>query len=60
MRNGTRTRGTLDLAGIAKWIDYVQHDACSEADARRLLEPWIASGELVIADGRWRLRRSWP
>ncbi|MBA3538976.1 MAG: hypothetical protein H0T79_05050 [Deltaproteobacteria bacterium] len=59
-RNGTLTSGTLDLAGLAGWIDYLNHDGCTADEARRLLDPFVTSGQLVIAGERWTLARAWP
>jgi len=59
--NGTVTAGTLDdLASIAGWIDYINHDACSVADVRRLLDDCVASGVLAISGDAWTLPRAWP
>jgi hypothetical protein len=56
--NGTRTRGTLDLAATARWLDYVNHDGCTAAEVARLL---ATVPELLAIDGkRWRLRAPWP
>ncbi len=55
--NGTVTSGTLDLASIAAWIDYVNHDACTIDEARRLL---AQCPQLELSDDAWRLRAAWP
>ena len=56
--NGTLTSGKLDdLRSIAGWLDYVNHDACTETDVRRLL---AECPQLEINDGSWRLRAAWP
>ncbi len=56
--NGTRRTGTLDLAGVARWLDYLNHDGSTAADARRLLASVPA---LVAIDGeRWRLVGEFP
>jgi hypothetical protein len=49
-----------DLAGIAAWIDYVNHDGATAADVRARLDALVASGALRIADGHWSLARPWP
>jgi hypothetical protein len=55
--NGTQREGALELAPIASWIDYVNHDGCTEADVRALLD----SCELLAIEGtRWRLLGEWP
>jgi hypothetical protein len=60
-KNGTKTRGALSgLGGIARWLDYINHDACSAEDVRSLLETFVASGHLSIDGERWRLREAWP
>ena len=55
--NGTQSEGELELARIAGWIDYLNHDACSEAEARALLE---SCAQLAIEGTRWRLLGEWP
>lgn len=56
-RNGTETTGALDLAAVAGWIDYVNHDGCTAAQARALLD---ACPQLAIAGDRWTLVTPWP
>ena len=58
--NGNQREGPFELARIATWIDYLNHDSCTEGDVRALLEPFIADGTLVVAGARWQLRRDWP
>ena len=58
--NGCTTAGQLELASIASWIDYVNHDGCTEADARALLDACVAAGQLAIDGERWRLLVDWP
>lgn len=56
--NGTVTSGKLgDLQSIAGWIDYVNHDACTVEDVRRLL---AACPQLELRARSWRLRDAWP
>jgi len=55
--NGTQKEGALELARIASWIDYVNHDGCTEADARALL---ATCPQLAIDGPRWRLLGEWP
>lgn len=60
-RNGARQSGTLgNLSGIAGWIDYLNHDACSAEDVRTLLDTLVESGVLSIRGKRWKLRQAWP
>ncbi len=56
-RNGTLREGPLELAAVAGWIDYIDHDGCTEAQARALLE---ACPQLAIAGDRWTLVAAWP
>ena len=55
--NGTVTSGALELAGVAGWIDHLNHDGCTETEARALLE---SCAELAIEGDRWRLVGDWP
>lgn len=56
--NGTRLTGTLDLAGVARWLDYINHDGSTADDARALL---ATVPELVAIDGaRWKLVGEFP
>ena len=60
--NGTRSRGKLSaatLAGVASWIDYVNHDACGVDEARALIERASAAGLLTLDGDRWTLS-AWP
>jgi transposase-like protein len=59
-RNGEREAGELDLAGIAAWLDYVNHDGSTAEDARRLLDGVVARGQLAIDGSAWRLLEPWP
>ena len=59
-RNGTARRGALGLARIAGWIDYLNHDGCTEADARTLLAECVAAGLLALDGDRWRRLADWP
>ena len=58
--NGNSRQGRLDLAGIARWIDYVNHDGCTEADVRALLDTCVAAGQLAIDGSEWHLLVPWP
>jgi hypothetical protein len=59
--NGRRRKGTIgDLSGIAGYLDYVNHDACTAAEVRQLLEAWVREGVLAIEGDRWRLIQPWP
>jgi hypothetical protein len=59
--NGTVAAGVLgDLTSIAGWIDYINHDACTVDDVRRLLAECVASGVLELSGATWRLVGAWP
>jgi hypothetical protein len=62
-KNGGSREGTLSdelLAGIAGWVDYVNHDGCTAREARAMLDRWVRQGTLAIEGTRWRLLRPWP
>jgi hypothetical protein len=60
-RNGTTRAGTLDdLAAIASWLDYVNHDGSTAADVRNLLAECARAGLIAIDGGAWRLLADWP
>jgi len=60
-RNGTTRSGTLDdLAGIAGWLDYVNHDGSTEADVRKLLAECANTGLISLEGSAWRLLVEWP
>jgi hypothetical protein len=57
-RNGADREGELgDLAALAGWIDYINHDGCTAAGARAFLD---LCPELAITGTRWRLITPWP
>jgi len=59
--NGVDATGSLaELEGVARWIDYLDHDACTVADVRRMLAPFEATGQLTIEGDRWTLNLPWP
>ncbi|MFO0746222.1 MAG: hypothetical protein U1F43_11185 [Myxococcota bacterium] len=47
-----------DLAGLAGWVDYQNHDGTTAAELRGDLERLAAAGWLALADGRYRLLRA--
>lgn len=55
-KHGTRSEGEIaELAGVASWIDYINHDGSTADDIRALLAP------LVTFDGtRWSFAGRWP
>ncbi len=58
---GQRSEGALtDVNGIAGWIDYINHDGCTAADVRRILDGLVEDGALSIEGNRWKLARPWP
>lgn len=55
-KHGTQTSGALaDLEGVAAWIDYINHDACTVAEVRALL-----AGLVTFDATRWRFAGTWP
>ncbi|MGZ6142990.1 MAG: hypothetical protein ACXWLM_06610 [Myxococcales bacterium] len=59
--DGKRRKGVLgDLTAIAGYIDYINHDACTAAEARALLQECVEEGVLAIEGDRWRLTKAWP
>ena len=56
-RNGELASGTLDLASIARWLDYVDHSAYTTAEVRAML---ARSRHLAIDGEAWRLVEPWP
>lgn len=61
-RNGEQEEGELpsDWAGLASWLDYVEHDGCTAAEARARVAK-LADDGLIELDGvGWRLRAPWP
>ena len=58
---GQRSEGTLtDVKEIARWIDHVHHDGCTDAEVHRILDALAADGVLSIQGGHWKLARPWP
>ena len=55
--NGSRNEGTLDLAGIARWLDYVDHSSYSADEIRAML---ARCPQLAIHGDRWTLTSPWP
>ena len=59
--NGTKEEGDLaGLDGRRRWIDYINHDGCTAADVRRMLEKLAEGGVLRIDGERWKLAKPWP
>lgn len=60
-RNGEETEGPIpDLAGLASWLDHVNHDGSTAEGVRQDLERLAAAGRLVLTGGRYRLVGRWP
>jgi len=55
--NGARTSGTVDLAAIAGWLDYVDHTAYTADEVRAMLARFP---QLAIDGDRWTLTAPWP
>jgi len=59
--NGTSASGAVaDLAGVASWIDYVNHDGSTIDTIREVLAPFVAAGVLAFEGDRWRFTGQWP
>ncbi|MDX2092689.1 MAG: hypothetical protein SFX73_32790 [Kofleriaceae bacterium] len=61
--NGTRTEGALadaTLAGMASWLDYVNHDGSTAASVRADLARLAATGHIVLEGAHFRLLAPWP
>jgi len=56
-RNGELASGTLDLAGIASWLDYIDHCVYTADEIRAML---ARSPHLAIDGETWRLVEPWP
>jgi hypothetical protein len=60
-RNGEQTEGDVgDLAQLATWMDYVNHDGTTAAEVESDLARLAAEGTIVLAGGRFKLARPWP
>lgn len=58
---GAQAEGELgDLAGLASFLDHVNHDGTTEAEVRDLLRALEARGLLALEGPRWRLLAPWP
>ncbi len=59
--NGATTSGTLEnLQHVASWLDYVNKDGSTAKDVYRMLDAFVATGQLAISGQRWTLLRPWP
>src|SRR6478609_10123697 len=60
-KNGLlETFSIADLKSVAGYIDYVNHDGCTEQDVRVLLEELVGAGTIAIEGTEARLLRAWP
>ena len=59
-RNGRLRAGPLELVSIARWLEYIDRRRYNETEVRRLLDPYVASGQLETDEDRWRLHADWP
>jgi hypothetical protein len=50
----------MELARVAAWLDYVNHDGSTEADVRRLLDALAEQGLVELGERAGRLLRDWP
>jgi transposase-like protein len=55
-----QTFSTADLSSVARYVDYVNHDGCTEQDVRTLLDELVRLGAIAIEGTQARLLRSWP
>lgn len=60
-KNGAQTEGPLgDPAGLAAWLDHVNHDGSTAEEVARDLDRLAAEGRIVIERGRFRMVGRWP
>lgn len=60
-KQGRVRSGTLgELADLASWIDYLNHDGCNAAEIRRMLAGLARDGRIALSGDRWRLLVRWP
>lgn|GEM_PF-3401727 len=59
--DGLAETGTIgDLASLAGYIDYINHDGCNADDIQRMLDALVSDGKISIKDKTWRLLVPWP
>jgi transposase-like protein len=61
--NGTRAEGSIaeeTLAGIASWLDYVNHDGSTAASVRADLARLAEAGRIALEGAHFRLLAPWP
>ncbi|HVY24911.1 MAG TPA: hypothetical protein VHB79_00115 [Polyangiaceae bacterium] len=59
--NGLEAEFSLaELARVAAWLDYLNHDGSTEADVRRLLDALAEQGVIELREQSGRLVRDWP
>jgi hypothetical protein len=56
-QNGEVASGMLDLAAIARWLDYIDHASYADAEIRAMLS---RTGRVAIDGDRWTLTSPWP
>jgi hypothetical protein len=62
-KNGERNEGPItesDLASIASWLDYVNHDGSTGQGVRDDLLRLAKAGRISLEEGRFRLLYPWP
>lgn len=61
--NGTRAEGSIAdeaLAGMAAWLDYVNHDGSTAESVRADLARLAGAGRIALDGARFRLLVPWP
>jgi hypothetical protein len=60
-KNGEQREGTVgDLASLASFIDYLNHDGSTAAGVENDLRRLASEGRIALAGARFRLLARWP